>query len=133
MSASTSGAQPNGDAKARARDHHDGSTGRAFTVDQKAAVLRVKKCSPTAFYDILGLESVKSSCTDNEIKKAYRKSSLLTHPDKNGFEGADEAFKSESALGVCGRGLIARGWRQARMFGHAINGEEGMAVLFGGC
>jgi len=94
MSAKASGsnATPNGDAKNR--QHHDGSAGRAFTVEQKAAVLRVKKCSPTAFYDILGLESVTATCSDGEIKKAYRKLSLLTHPDKNGYEGADEAFKS---------------------------------------
>ena len=95
MSASASGAKatPNGDAKHRA--HHDGSEGRAFTVEQKAAVIRVRKCGPTAFYDILGLEEVKTTCSDGEIKKAYRKLSLLTHPDKNGYDGADEAFKSE--------------------------------------
>ncbi|KAH9826436.1 DnaJ subfamily B member 12 [Teratosphaeria destructans] len=73
--------------------HHDGSSTRAFTVEQKAAVLRVRKCNPTAFYDILGLESVRTTCSDGDIKKAYRKLSLLTHPDKNGYEGADEAFK----------------------------------------
>jgi DnaJ family protein B protein 12 len=77
------------------RKHDDGSSTRAFTVEQKAAVLRVKKCKPTDFYDILGLESVRSTCSDGEIKKAYRKLSLLTHPDKNGYAGADEAFKSE--------------------------------------
>lgn len=76
--------------------HHDGSSTRPFTVDQKAAVIRVKRCSPTAFYDILGLESVKSTCSDADIKKAYRKLSLLTHPDKNGYTGADEAFKMVS-------------------------------------
>lgn len=97
MSASASGAKatPNGDAKQRA-GHNDGSSARAFTVEQKAAVIRVRRCSPTAFYDILGLEVVKTTCTDNEIKKAYRKLSLLTHPDKNGYDGADEAFKMVS-------------------------------------
>lgn len=77
----------------KSREHHDGSSGRAFTADQKAAVVRVRKCSPTAFYDILGLESVKTTATESDIKKAYRKLSLLTHPDKNGYTGADEAFK----------------------------------------
>ncbi|KAJ8106503.1 hypothetical protein OPT61_g9490 [Boeremia exigua] len=75
------------------RAHHDGSAGRAYTVEQKAAVLRIKRCAPTAYYEILGLEEVKKTCTDGEIKKAYRKLSLLTHPDKNGYAGADEAFK----------------------------------------
>lgn len=89
----------NGDAKA-SRDHHDGSSGRAFTVEQKAAVIRVRKCSPTAFYDILGLEASKKTATESEIKKAYRKLSLLTHPDKNGYAGADEAFKREFPIGA---------------------------------
>lgn len=84
------GAQANGSAH---RTHDDGSKGRAFTVEQKAAVIRVKRCKPGDFYDILGLEDVRSTCSDSEIKKAYRKLSLLTHPDKNGYEGADEAFK----------------------------------------
>ena len=94
MSAKASGAdpKPNGDAKHRA--HHDGSSGRAYTVEQKTAVIRIKRCSPTAFYEILGLEEVKATVSEGEIKKAYRKLSLLTHPDKNGYEGADEAFKS---------------------------------------
>lgn len=76
--------------------HDDGSSQRAFTVEQKAAVIRVRKCKATDFYDILGLEAVRTSCSDSEIKKAYRKLSLLTHPDKNGYTGADEAFKSRS-------------------------------------
>jgi len=74
--------------------HNDGSSTRAYTVEQKAAVLRVRKCGATDYYDILGLEEKKAVCSDSEIKKAYRKLSLLTHPDKNGYTGADEAFKS---------------------------------------
>lgn len=84
--------QANGDSKHRS--HDDGSSTRAYTVEQKAAVLRVRKCGNTDYYDILGLEEKKVVCSDGEIKKAYRKLSLLTHPDKNGYAGADEAFKS---------------------------------------
>lgn len=96
MSGKASGASPNasGSADQRHNAHHDGSTGRAFTAEQKAAVVRIRKCSPTAFYDILGIETEKKTIDDAGIKKAYRKMSLLTHPDKNGYDGADEAFKS---------------------------------------
>ncbi|ORY08897.1 hypothetical protein BCR34DRAFT_385755 [Clohesyomyces aquaticus] len=96
MSARASGADPGPNGDAKNRQHHDGSANRAYTVEQKAAVLRIKRCSPTAFYEILGLEEVKTTCSDGEIKKAYRKLSLLTHPDKNGYAGADEAFKMVS-------------------------------------
>jgi DnaJ family protein B protein 12 len=100
-SATTSGADTGG--SARSRDHNQGNQGRTYTVEQKAAVLRIRKCNPTAFYDILGLESVKTSCSESDIKKAYRKQSLLTHPDKNGHEHADEAFKMVSrAFGILG-------------------------------
>ncbi|KAE9574048.1 putative J domain-containing protein [Colletotrichum fructicola] len=101
-SATASGADTGGNA-ARNREHNQGNQGRSYTVEQKAAVLRIRKCSPTAFYDILGLEDVKTTCSDGEIKKAYRKQSLLTHPDKNGHEHADEAFKMVSrAFSVLG-------------------------------
>ncbi|KAL8656209.1 MAG: hypothetical protein Q9210_000404 [Variospora velana] len=86
--ASGANATPNGNAKSR--DHNQGNQDKKYTVEQKAAVIRVRRCSATAFYEILGLEK---SCSDAEVKKAYRKLSLLTHPDKNGYEGADEAFK----------------------------------------
>lgn len=99
--ASASGTDAGG--TARHREHNQGNQGRTYTVDQKAAVLRIRKCNATAFYDILGLETVRSSCTDSDIKKAYRKQSLLTHPDKNGHEHADEAFKMVSrAFGILG-------------------------------
>lgn len=93
MSAKASGssAQPNGDAKHRA--HTDGSENRTYTPEQKAEVIRIRKCTPTSFYEILLIEKTAS---DGQIKKAYRKISLLTHPDKNGYPGADEAFKMVS-------------------------------------
>ena len=91
-SASTSGADasPNDNGAARNRQHNQGNQDRKFTAEQKQAVLRIRACKPTAFYEIL---EVQKTCTDSEIKKAYRKQSLLTHPDKNGHEHADEAFK----------------------------------------
>jgi DnaJ homolog subfamily B member 12 len=101
-SAAASGADTSGD-NARNREHNQGNQGRGCTVEQRAAVLRIRRCSPTAFYDILGLEESKTSVTDLEIKKAYRKLSLLTHPDKNGHEHAHEAFQMVSrAFGVLG-------------------------------
>ncbi|KAI5296546.1 hypothetical protein KEM52_000487 [Ascosphaera acerosa] len=96
MSASTSSADPNASSSkpTHRHAHHDGSSDRGYTPEQKAAVIRVRKCSPTAFYEILAIEKTAS---DGEVKKAYRKLSLLTHPDKNGYEGADEAFKNKKA------------------------------------
>lgn len=82
------------------RTHNQGNQERKYTVEQKAAVLRIRACQPTAFYEILAVEK---SCSDADIKKAYRKQSLLTHPDKNGHEHADEAFKMVSrAFSVLG-------------------------------
>lgn len=99
--AKASGADTGGGA--RARDHNQGNQGRSYTVEQKAAVLRIRRCNATSFYEILDIESVRKTCTEAEIKKAYRKQSLLTHPDKNGHENADEAFKMVSrAFGVLG-------------------------------
>ncbi|KAM7201169.1 DnaJ domain containing protein, partial [Naviculisporaceae sp. PSN 640] len=88
-SASSTGASSSS-GSAHNRQHNQGNQERKYTVEQKAAVLRIRRCSPTAFYEILELQK---TCTDAEIKKAYRKQSLLTHPDKNGHEHADEAFK----------------------------------------
>ncbi|EEP77057.1 conserved hypothetical protein [Uncinocarpus reesii 1704] len=92
-SASASGADAKNGASARSREHKQGNQERKYTPDQKAAVIRVRKCSATAFYEILAIER---TATESEIKKAYRKLSLLTHPDKNGYDGADEAFKMVS-------------------------------------
>src|ERR1700753_1292324 len=112
MSARASGADAADSNGARQRGHHDGSSGRSYTAEQKATVIRVRRCGPTAFYDILGLEEVKTTCSEGEIKKAYRKLSLLTHPDKNGYEGADEAFKSKTIqLGLKMKGQMANAVR----------------------
>ncbi len=48
------------------------------------------KCGPNRYYQILG---VKDLCTKEESKKAYKKLSLLLHPDKDKYEDAEEAFK----------------------------------------
>ncbi|KAI0007010.1 DUF1977-domain-containing protein [Xylariaceae sp. FL0662B] len=102
-SAKASGADASQAGSARSRDHNQGNQDRKYTAEQKAAVIRIRRCKATAFYDILDLEHVKTTCTDAEIKKAYRKQSLLTHPDKNAYEHADEAFKMVSrAFGVLG-------------------------------
>lgn len=93
MSATASGADAKANGSAKSREHNQGNQGKRFTDEQKAAVIRVRKCSHTSFYEILGIEK---SASDGEIKKAYRKLSLLTHPDKNGYDGADEAFKSKA-------------------------------------
>lgn len=92
MPATASGSDAKDGGGARSREHNQGNQDRKYTPEQKAAVLRIRKCGATDFYEIL---SVERSATDSEVKKAYRKQSLLTHPDKNGCDGADEAFKSE--------------------------------------
>jgi DnaJ homolog subfamily B member 12 len=91
MSATASGSKATPDSDAKSRNHKQGNQERKYTIEQKTAVIRVRKCAQTSFYEILSLEKTAS---DGEIKKAYKKLSLLTHPDKNGYEGADEAFKS---------------------------------------
>ncbi|KAI1337264.1 hypothetical protein F5Y15DRAFT_157898 [Xylariaceae sp. FL0016] len=90
MSAKASGADASSGGAARSREHNQGNQERKYTDAQKTAVLRIRRCKATAYYEILELER---TCSDGEIKKAYRKQSLLTHPDKNGHEHAAEAFK----------------------------------------
>lgn len=41
------------------------------------------------YYDVLEL---KTDCTDEEIKKSYRRLALKYHPDKNQSEDAKQIF-----------------------------------------
>ncbi|KAG8931819.1 hypothetical protein FRC02_002113 [Tulasnella sp. 418] len=67
----------------------DGSTAeqKAIAEDLKDAELQLKRSKTKDYYKILG---VTRDCTEVEIKKAYRKESLIHHPDKGGDE---EKFK----------------------------------------
>ncbi|GAA5935192.1 uncharacterized protein JCM15063_000966 [Sporobolomyces koalae] len=102
-SASASGVDPspssstaNGGVKHRKAEQSSTAAptnGGNWTPAQAAVVKRVKACKVTAYYDILSLDK---SCSDADIKKAYRKLALGLHPDKNLAPGAEEAFKMVS-------------------------------------
>lgn len=61
------------------------------TPEQIETVRRIRKTKD--YYEILGLSK---TCSEGEIRKAYRKLSLKVHPDKNNAAGAEEAFKAVS-------------------------------------
>lgn len=107
MSASASGSstgKANG-GTTKHREHSQGRQDRDYTPEQAAAVKRIRTCKATAFYEIL---SIEKEASDTQVKKAYHKLSLATHPDKNGAPGADEAFKrSYSYSSYGGRGSQA--------------------------
>ncbi|KAL7421445.1 Chaperone protein dnaJ [Cryptotrichosporon argae] len=70
-----------------------GAPKREYTAKQVEVVKRVKMCKHHQYYEILSLER---TCSENDVKKAYKKLALALHPDKNGAPGADEAFKMVS-------------------------------------
>ncbi|KAI8377913.1 DnaJ domain-containing protein, partial [Radiomyces spectabilis] len=61
----------------------------SHTPEQAKSVQAILACG-TDYYKVL---SVDKSCTEIQLKKAYRKLALQFHPDKNKAPGADEAFK----------------------------------------
>jgi len=54
------------------------------------AMKRLLACKGKDPYSILG---VTPTCSDDDIKKYYKKQAVLVHPDKNNQPGAEEAFK----------------------------------------
>jgi len=54
-------------------------------------ILKAKEGGRGAHYRVLG---ITQDATENEIKKAYRKTAIKVHPDKNSAPQADEAFKA---------------------------------------
>lgn len=62
---------------------------RDYTAAQLEMVNRIKRCKD--YYEVL---TVSKTCTDSDVKKAYKKLALQLHPDKNRAPGAVEAFKS---------------------------------------
>ncbi|GJQ75958.1 hypothetical protein Trydic_g18013 [Trypoxylus dichotomus] len=54
------------------------------------AMKRLLACKGKDPYSILGLTP---TCTDDDIKRYYKKQAVLVHPDKNKQLGAEEAFK----------------------------------------
>lgn len=58
----------------------------------KDAEAKLKKSKMKDHYKTLGIQS---DATEDEIKKGYRKSSLIHHPDKG---GTDEKFKEVSRI-----------------------------------
>lgn len=54
------------------------------------AMKRLLACKGKDPYSILG---VSVTCTDEEIKRYYRRQAFLVHPDKNQQPGTEEAFK----------------------------------------
>ena len=90
----------------------------------------------TKFYDLLG---VSPNCSDSELKKAYRKSALLYHPDRNPDAASAEKFKEIShAYEILSdpqkREIYDRFGEQGLSGdgGHGVSPEDLFSQLFGG-
>lgn len=75
--------------KPRQRTQSEKDNQSTYTDEQLNSVKRIGKCKD--YYEILG---VAQDCSDEDLKKAYKKMALKFHPDKNRAPGATEAFKA---------------------------------------
>ena len=87
----TNGRQTSGEESGEDESSVEHTKATRYTKEQREEVTRVRKCPKKDYYAILGLEE---NCSRIEVKKAYKKISLLTHPDKNKYKDAEKAFKS---------------------------------------
>jgi hypothetical protein len=71
-------------------DVPDVETATKFTKKQRKAVTHVIRAGAKNYYGILKLDR---TCSDSEIRNAYKRWALKTHPDQNKFKDASEAFK----------------------------------------
>lgn len=78
------------DHKARGREHRQGGQSVTCTSEQLAALARIKLCQAKDHYSVL---SIAINSNQQQIRQAYYKQSLLTHPDKCNHSSAEEAFK----------------------------------------
>ncbi|XP_072758075.1 uncharacterized protein [Anoplolepis gracilipes] len=70
---------------------HSGlETNIALPSTGEEAMKRLLACKGKDPYSILG---VTPTCSDDDIKKYYKRQAVLVHPDKNNQPGAEEAFK----------------------------------------
>jgi len=56
----------------------------------------ILKCKD--YYQVLAVEK---NCTDDDLKKAFRKRAIKVHPDKNPAPLATDAFKKVNAAMAC--------------------------------
>ena len=69
---------------------------RKFTAEDAKICNEILKC--TDYYKVMGVEK---TCTDNDLKKAFKKRAIKVHPDKNPYPKATDAFKKVNAAMAC--------------------------------
>lgn len=62
------------------------------TSEGQAEVIRILRWPAWAYYKILNLEE---NAEESQIRQAYRKRSMLAHPDRNTDPDANEVMQSE--------------------------------------